>query len=302
MRIEHQRDRGRQASIDILVDPRLPERGGEVLGRSASPARPRRARSAITGSTTSTTELIEPSVPIAFAKTHGVLAARATLPSPARGRIALSDPYDTACLDDLRLLFDGAEIETELAPQTRSVHGRHQPGLRPRRHRLDDDPRETPRTISRRWPARSRRRAPGPARRRRRRADHPAGRLAAAAGRQGARERYPHRAVREGDPRALPFVDNMLYEPVSAAAEGAAALDRVAHQDPGRARHRREAHPPGRRIRSQDRGPRLRRALLDGAGRPRRAAGAAPAAAHDRDARPRAPRFLRANSSTSGRS
>jgi general secretion pathway protein E len=52
-------------------------------------------------------------IPIAFAKRHGLLPI-------ARGadgaiRVVVSDPFDTACLDDLRLLFDGARIETELA-------------------------------------------------------------------------------------------------------------------------------------------------------------------------------------------
>ncbi len=52
-------------------------------------------------------------VPIAFAKTHGLAAARAhrERASASRSRIR-STPR---ALDDLRLLFDGAEIETELA-------------------------------------------------------------------------------------------------------------------------------------------------------------------------------------------
>jgi general secretion pathway protein E len=52
-------------------------------------------------------------VPIAFAKNHGLLPLGRT-PQDAV-RVAVSDPFDTACLDDLRLLFDGARIETELA-------------------------------------------------------------------------------------------------------------------------------------------------------------------------------------------
>jgi len=52
-------------------------------------------------------------VPIAFAKNHGLLPIERT---PQDGvRVVVSDPFDTACLDDLRLLFDGARIETELA-------------------------------------------------------------------------------------------------------------------------------------------------------------------------------------------
>lgn len=57
-------------------------------------------------------------VPIAFAKAHGILPVGQ--PDEHTVRIALSDPYDTSCLDDLRLLFDGADIETELVSQ-RSV-------------------------------------------------------------------------------------------------------------------------------------------------------------------------------------
>ena len=52
-------------------------------------------------------------IPIAFAKSHGLLPIGRS-PRDAI-RVAVSDPFDTACLDDLRLLFDGARIETELA-------------------------------------------------------------------------------------------------------------------------------------------------------------------------------------------
>jgi general secretion pathway protein E len=52
-------------------------------------------------------------VPIGFAKAHGLLPLQRTEGDAVR--VAISDPFDTACLDDLRLLFDGAEIETELA-------------------------------------------------------------------------------------------------------------------------------------------------------------------------------------------
>jgi general secretion pathway protein E len=58
------------------------------------------------------TGLIE-KVPIQFAKSSGVLPLRRT-PTGAV-RVAIADPLDTALLDDLRLLFDGAEVETELA-------------------------------------------------------------------------------------------------------------------------------------------------------------------------------------------
>jgi general secretion pathway protein E len=52
-------------------------------------------------------------VPIGFAKTHGLLPLRRIEPHGVL--VAISDPFDTSCLDDLRLLFDGAEIDTELA-------------------------------------------------------------------------------------------------------------------------------------------------------------------------------------------
>ena len=51
-------------------------------------------------------------LPIAFAKSHGLLPIGRT--DEGSVRIAISDPYDTSCLDDLRLLFDGADIQTEL--------------------------------------------------------------------------------------------------------------------------------------------------------------------------------------------
>jgi general secretion pathway protein E len=52
-------------------------------------------------------------VPITFAKSHGLLPVS----RDARGAIhvLVSDPFDTDPLDDLRLLFEGADIEAELA-------------------------------------------------------------------------------------------------------------------------------------------------------------------------------------------
>ena len=54
-------------------------------------------------------------VPIGFAKDHGLLPLR-------RGeggaiQVAVLDPLNTSPLDDLRLLFDGAELKLELANQ-----------------------------------------------------------------------------------------------------------------------------------------------------------------------------------------
>jgi general secretion pathway protein E len=59
-------------------------------------------------------DLIE-RVPIAFAKTHGILPIQRT-PEGAI-RIAVTNPLETAPLDDLRLLFEDAEIQLELANQ-----------------------------------------------------------------------------------------------------------------------------------------------------------------------------------------
>jgi len=54
-------------------------------------------------------------VPIAFAKDHGVLPLAR---EPGGGvRVAITNPLDTAALDDLRLIFDGADIQVELATQ-----------------------------------------------------------------------------------------------------------------------------------------------------------------------------------------
>ncbi|CAG0962641.1 Type II secretion system protein E [Myxococcaceae bacterium] len=54
-------------------------------------------------------------VPIGFAKTHRLLPLR----RDAAGvlHVAIADPFETSPLDDLRLLFDGAEIEEELASE-----------------------------------------------------------------------------------------------------------------------------------------------------------------------------------------
>jgi general secretion pathway protein E len=51
-------------------------------------------------------------VPIGFAKGHALIPLEA---DAARVRVAVSDPFDAEPLDDLALLFDGAEVEPELA-------------------------------------------------------------------------------------------------------------------------------------------------------------------------------------------
>jgi len=55
-------------------------------------------------------------VPITFAKQHRLLPIAA---DPERGsiRVLVADPLDSAPLDDLRILFDGAEIDIQLASE-----------------------------------------------------------------------------------------------------------------------------------------------------------------------------------------
>ncbi len=54
-------------------------------------------------------------VPIGFAKTHGILPIARTADGTIR--VAVTNPLDTAPLDDLRLLFADAEVRLELANQ-----------------------------------------------------------------------------------------------------------------------------------------------------------------------------------------
>ncbi len=54
-------------------------------------------------------------VPIGFAKTHKLLPLSRDVLGVLH--VAISDPFETAPLDDLRLLFDGTEIEGELASE-----------------------------------------------------------------------------------------------------------------------------------------------------------------------------------------
>jgi general secretion pathway protein E len=59
-------------------------------------------------------DLIE-KVPIGFAKTHGILPLQHE--EGGGVRVAVTNPLNTAPLDDLQLLFDGSEIHLELANQ-----------------------------------------------------------------------------------------------------------------------------------------------------------------------------------------
>jgi general secretion pathway protein E len=60
-------------------------------------------------------ETLVESVPIAFAKTHCILPLQRD--PDGRVRVAVSNPLDTDPLDDLRLLFGGAELQLELSTQ-----------------------------------------------------------------------------------------------------------------------------------------------------------------------------------------
>ena len=114
-----------------------------------------------------------------------------------------------------------------------------------------------------------------PARGEQRRADHPHAERAAHAGRQGRRERHPHRAVRAIS--SVRFrVDGTLREVVQPNTRAARGAD-LAPEDHGRARHRRAAAAAGRPHLAAHRRPRRRRARLDAAVGARRARGAAPA-------------------------
>jgi general secretion pathway protein E len=63
-------------------------------------------------------------VPIGFAKGASLLPIGMT----ERGtlRVAISDPFDTTSLDDLRLLFDGVEVETELVSRREILSAIHE--------------------------------------------------------------------------------------------------------------------------------------------------------------------------------
>jgi len=107
---ERAQDSGRTL-LDVVLDERLVD--VEVtLGTMASElglaARPTLDAAACDP------ELVD-RVPIAFAKQHALLP----LGRDEDGAIcvAVADPFETEPLDDLRLLFDGAEVRAELAPR-----------------------------------------------------------------------------------------------------------------------------------------------------------------------------------------
>ncbi len=60
-------------------------------------------------------EALAERVPIAFAKAHGLLPLGRA--EDGAVRVAVSNPFDTAPLDDLRLLFEGADVLPEVASE-----------------------------------------------------------------------------------------------------------------------------------------------------------------------------------------
>ena len=60
-------------------------------------------------------EALAERVPIGFAKTHGILPLGRD--ESGAVRVAVSNPFDTAPLDDLRLLFDGADVLPEVTSE-----------------------------------------------------------------------------------------------------------------------------------------------------------------------------------------
>jgi general secretion pathway protein E len=97
--------------LDVLLEERLidPERAltaiGDELGLAVRPAI----------EVAACDPALVDRVPIGFAKQHAILP----LGRDADGgvRVAVADPFETDSLDDLRLLFDGADVTAELAPR-----------------------------------------------------------------------------------------------------------------------------------------------------------------------------------------
>ena len=134
-------------------------------------------------------------------------------------------------------------------------------------------------------PGRRGRRGPrAPARHGQRSAGDPAGERDDRAGGGEARQRHPHRAVREGVPHPLPR-GRRAVQPGAAAAR-AEGRHHLAREADGQAEHRRAPAAAGRPHQDQDAGARGRPARLDAADAVRRKRGDAPA-------RPLGGRFLR---------
>ena len=179
-------------------------------------------------------------------------AAAAARPQTARCASRSPNPLDTTALDDLRLLFDGAEVQTELVTR-RAILVAHQPGLRPRPSARSPASSRTPSRTSTALASEISARAAGPARGAGRGADHPPGELAAPAGREGARQRHPHRAVREASSASASASTACSTSRSRRCRSALQAEHRLAHQDHGRPQHRREAPAAGRPHPPQDR-------------------------------------------------
>ncbi len=179
-------------------------------------------------------------------------------PSPSRTRssscarttalvhVVCADPFDTQALDDLRVLF-GKPVEAARArPASESsdainrVYEREAGG-----GELETDDDSADEEAVERHP-----------RLRRRGARHPLGQLALPAGDEGARERHPHRAGREGGHRPLPHRRRALRR--AARAARVHEQHRQPHQDRELAQHRREAPAAGRPHHEEDRRQELR--------------------------------------------
>ena len=209
------------------------------------------------------------SIPIGFAKQHRLLVVKREGDS---AMVATADPLEIGAFDDLRMQLS-LEVQPFLVPSQRilevinDVYGRRadKGGDLGKDEDEEDDGRQRG---AGRHP-RDHRRGP----------DHPLGQLAAVQRRQGAGERYPHRAGREGGHGPLPH----RRRAVRVAARGAPvhAVDHLAREDHGGAQHRREAAAPGRPHPPQDRRQGHRHARRD------RPDGQAGRAHHHPSARPR---------------
>ena len=220
-------------------------------------------------------------LPINFAKRYQLLPVRKDGDSVV---LAAADPSALGPIDDVRVLLH-KPIKVVVAPGPVIVDAINRVYDLAAEHRLGPDGRPrrgTPRADGDRF-----RGDAGPARRRRRGADHQADQLAPLPGGEGPRQRHSHRAVRARPHRALPHRRYPLRHHL--AAEALPAGHHLARQDHGRPEHRREAPAAGRPHphqagRQGRRHPRLHRA--HGLRRARRHASARPL--HDHPAAQRA--------------
>ena len=198
-------------------------------------------------------------VPIGFAKTHGILPLQRDPDGAVR--VAVANPLDIDPLDDLRMLFDGAEVRLELANQ-RTILGAinevYDRGAELHR-RARRGRRRGPRPPGRARSARSPRTCSTPP------TTRPIIQLVNSLLQHAVKERASdiHLEPFEREIRVRFRIDDVLYEPIKPLPARAPGEHRLAHQDHGRPQHRREAPAPGRPHPAQDRRARLRRAPLD---------------------------------------